>query len=144
MDGLRIARSLAIWFHQSFGKQGARFKPGPFIPPQDPSKQLRDLQIEIEQLKAELTDTSQQLETNKKLADLITREKEEYAVLAEQMDAEARTFEQLATEHEETLEQQRQEFDKRLKEIQAAVSRAASSQTAGQRKNPNGHGAIHS
>lgn len=118
MDGLRIARALAVWFHQSFGKQGTNFKPGPFIPPQDPSKQLRELQIEIEQLKAQLTDTSQQLESNQTLADLIAREKEEYAVLAEQMDAEARTFEQLALEHEEALSQQRQEFELRLKEVQ--------------------------
>jgi len=121
MDGLRIARSLAVWFHQSFGKQGAGFKPGPFIPPQDPSKQLSDLQVEIEQLKAQLTDTSQQLESNQKLSDLMAREKEEYAELAEQMDAEARTFEQLATEHKEALEQQRQAFDKRLQDMQAQL-----------------------
>ena len=37
MDGLRIARALAVWFHQSFSKQGTNFKPGPFLPPQDPS-----------------------------------------------------------------------------------------------------------
>ena len=121
MDGLRLARSLAIWFHQSFGKQGTDFKSGPFVPPQDPSKELRDLQIQIDQLKADLTDSNQQLETNQNLSDLITREKEEYAVLAEQMDAEARTFEQLATEHEKALKEQRQEFDLRLKELQAKV-----------------------
>lgn len=101
MDGLRIARSLALWFHQSFGKRGADFKAGAFISPQDPSKQLRQLHTEIKQLKAELTDTNQQLDSNQKLAGLIAREKEEYAVLAEQMDAEARIFEQLATEHEQ-------------------------------------------
>jgi type I restriction enzyme, R subunit len=32
MDGLKVARALAIWFETSFGKQGAAFKPGPFIP----------------------------------------------------------------------------------------------------------------
>nr|WP_254617438.1 hypothetical protein [Burkholderia metallica] len=31
MDGLKVARALAIWFHQSFGKRGAAFKPGPFV-----------------------------------------------------------------------------------------------------------------
>jgi type I restriction enzyme R subunit len=43
MDGLRLARTLAIWFHQVFGKQGAAFKPGPFVAPTDPSQQLREL-----------------------------------------------------------------------------------------------------
>ena len=118
MNGLRIARELAIWFHQSFGNQGIKFKAGPFKPPQDPSAQLRELQTHIEKLKAELSDTSQQLESNQQLADLIVQEKEEYAVLAEQMDAEARTFEQLALEHEETIAQQRQDFETRLQDMQ--------------------------
>lgn len=48
MDCLRLARSLAVWFHQSFGKQGTKFKSGPFISPQDPSKHLRELQTQIE------------------------------------------------------------------------------------------------
>jgi len=122
MNGLRIARELAIWFHQSFSKQGINFKAGPFLPPQDPSKQLREHQTIIEQLKAELSDTNQQLESNQKLADLIAREKEEYAVLAEQMDAEARIYQQMATEQEQTTRQQRFEFEKRLKEMQAQLA----------------------
>ncbi len=31
MDGLKVARALAIWYHKSFGKQGTDFKSGPFI-----------------------------------------------------------------------------------------------------------------
>lgn len=38
------------------------------------------------------------------------------------MDTEARTFEQLATEHEKALKEQREEFDQRLKELQAKVA----------------------
>lgn len=32
IDGLKVARALAIWFHQSFGNAGTNFKPGPFVP----------------------------------------------------------------------------------------------------------------
>ncbi len=102
---MRIARTLIIWFHQAFGKQSTNFKPGPFIAPEDPSKQLRDLSVQIDQLKASLLDANQQAEDNQQLIDLIDRKKAEYAVLAGQMDAEARTFEQLALENE-------QEFNK--------------------------------
>ena len=122
MDGLRLARALAVWFHQSFGKRGASFKSGPFIPPQDPSQHLRDLQTEIEQLKAGLSDASQQLESNQQLADLMAREKEEYAVLADEMDTEARTYEQLAIEAEQALTKQRQEFEQHLKEMQTKLA----------------------
>lgn len=121
LDGLRIARALAVWFHQSFGKQGTSFNPGPFIAPQDPSLQLRELQIQIEQLKCRLNETNEQLETNQQLTGLIAREKEEYAELAEQMDVEARTFEALAIEHEETLSRLRREFEQRLKTMQSQL-----------------------
>ncbi len=120
MDGLKMARALAVWYHQSFGKQGTRFKPGPFTPPQDPSHQLRTLQTEIDQLKAQLVDSSQQLETNQQLAELVVREKEEYVVLAHQMDAEARAYEQLAVETEAELNRQKSEFEKKLVAVQSA------------------------
>ncbi|MCQ8104208.1 type I restriction-modification system endonuclease [Methylomonas sp. SURF-2] len=121
LDGLRIARALAVWFHQSFSKQGSGFKPGPFIPPTDPSQELRELTIQIEQLKAQLQDANQQAESNQQLVDLIAREKEQYAVLAEQMDAEARIFEQMAQEQEQRLQQERQAFEARLQAMQSEL-----------------------
>ena len=122
MDGLRIARALAVWFQQSFGKQGSSFKPGPFVAPQDPSTQLRDLHTQIEQLKSQLQGASQQAESSQQLAELITKEKEEYAVLADQMDAEARTFEQIALDHEQEIATQKTEFEARLKAVYAELS----------------------
>jgi type I restriction enzyme R subunit len=125
LDGLRMARALAVWFHQAFGKQGSSFKPGPFIPPTDPSQELRDLTIQIEQLKAQLQDANRQAESNQQLLDLIAREKEQYAVLAEQMDAEARLFEQMAQEQEQRLRQERQAFEARLQSMQAELENQA-------------------
>ena len=137
LDGLRIARALVVWFHQAFGSQGKGFKPGPFIPPEDPSRELRDLTIQIEQLKAQLQDANQQAESDQLLIDLIAREKEQYAVLAEQMDSESRIFEQMAQEQEQLLQQERQVFEARLqaalenqaqtgREIEATVKKAGS------------------
>ena len=122
MNGLKIARELAVWYHRSFGKQGTRFKPGPFTPPQDPSHQLQTLQTEIELLKGQLADTHQQLDSNQQLSDLITQEKEEYEALALQMDEEARTYSKKADEAETQLEQQRKEFEDQLKALQEQVA----------------------
>ena len=118
MDGLKIARALAIWYHQCFGKNAHAFKPGPFVTPTDPSTPLRDLQSQIEQLKAQLSESSQQLESNQQLAELHKREAEEYAVLAEQMDVESRTHKQLAAEHEAALHRLRSEHEQRIKALQ--------------------------
>lgn len=121
MDGLRVARALAIWYHQSFGKSGSSFKPGPFVIPADPSAPLRELQGQIEQLKAELSDSHQQLESNQRLAELMAREKAEYAALARQMDEEARTYEQITRKHEEELAKSRAEFELHLKALQGQL-----------------------
>lgn len=118
MDGLKVARALAIWYHQSFGKNGNAFKPGVFVTPADPSTPLRDLQNQIEQLKAQLSESSQQLESNQQLAMLMRREAEEYSVLAEQMDAESREHKQLADTHEAELNKLRAEFEQRLTALQ--------------------------
>ncbi|RWU24018.1 type I restriction-modification system endonuclease [Pseudomonas alkylphenolica] len=118
MDGLRVARALAIWYHQSFGKAGSGFKPGPFVTPTDPSAPLRDLQNQIDQLNALLRESNQQVETNLQLAELKVREAEEYAVLASQMDVESRNYKQQAQAHEEALKQLRIEFEQRLKALQ--------------------------
>jgi len=121
MDGLKVARALAIWFHQSVSKNGADFKAGPFVPPQDPSIELRALQTQIEKLKAELGSTAQALENNKQFSELVAKEKEQYSVLAMQMDAEARSFEALALEHEAELGRVRAEFDAQLKAMQQTL-----------------------
>ncbi|WP_460104988.1 type I restriction-modification system endonuclease [Pseudomonas sp. H1_D04] len=118
MDGLKVGRALAIWYHQSFGKNGNAFKPGAFVTPADPSTPLRDLQNHIEQLKAQLSESSQQLESNQQLAMLMRREAEEYSVLAEQMDAESREHKQLADTHEAELNKLRAEFEQRLTALQ--------------------------
>jgi len=121
LDGLRLARSLAIWFHQAFGEQGAAFKPGSFVAPTDPSQQLRDLNTQIEQLKAKLLDANEQVESNQQLIALVAREKQEYVVLAEHMDTEARDFQRLALAHENQLNIERKAFDARLKSMQTEL-----------------------
>ncbi|KTS75226.1 DEAD/DEAH box helicase [Pseudomonas oryzihabitans] len=118
LDGLRVARALAIWYHQSFGKGGSTFKPGPFITPADPSEPLRDLQGQIERLRTELGESRQQLENNNQLTELLTQEKAEQASLAEKMNEDARVYEQLAQERDEELAKARTDFEVRLKALQ--------------------------
>lgn len=122
MNGLKVARSLAIWFHRSFGKAGTDFKPGPFIPPSDPSSSLRSLQAEIEKLKHELQHASMELDNSQQLHELVEREKAEYESLAHEMDQESRTKSQEALAHEQALVRQRQEYEKKLSALQQQLS----------------------
>jgi len=130
MDGLKLARELAVWFHRAFGKTGAGFRPGPFLPPSDPSLALRELQGEIARLQAELGQSNAALASKQQLAALVAREKEEYAVLAGQMDAEARTYQSLAEEQAAVLDRVKLEFEQRLHALQQQLD--ASPKTAPQ------------
>jgi len=53
LHALKLARTLAVWFHRSFGK-APRFNPGPFIPPSDPAQESKALAAELEKLRSEL------------------------------------------------------------------------------------------
>ena len=122
LDTLKVARQLAIWFHQSFGKQGTNFKPQAFVPPTDPSEQLRKLQTEIEQLKTHLLTANQQLDSHHKLTELLAQEKSEYEQLADEMDKEAKAYAAQAEQHEQNLLAQQQAYEKSLKALQQQLA----------------------
>lgn len=137
LDGLKIARGLAIWFHQSFGKQGSKFKPSPFVAPTDPTKQLGDLQSQIQQLNQKLMSVSEQAENHQRIAELMEKEKTEYAELAAFMDAEATKLKQDAKQTEAALAQQKASFEAKLKSLQnqlAAKDQQAQQQFVTQQK----------
>ncbi|CDL86574.1 type I restriction-modification system endonuclease [Xenorhabdus cabanillasii] len=134
LDGLKVARAVAIWFHQTFSREGDAFEASPFLPPADPSYQLRQLQSEIEKLKNELTNANVQLDSNQQYQDLLIRAKAEYEALALEMNKESRLQEMLANQHQQALEQLQQEYEAKLKELQAKLIDQNEQQTQVQRK----------
>lgn len=122
IQGLMVARKLAIWFNTSFSVAGAQFKPGPFVPPTDPSEQLRQLQTEISKLKGELQQANIDLDSSQQLNELIAKEKGEYEALAHAMDEESRALAKQASQHEQAINQQQQEYEARIKKLQAQLA----------------------
>ncbi|WP_337842096.1 type I restriction-modification system endonuclease [Rheinheimera sp.] len=137
INGLMVARKLAIWFHQSFGKAGIAFKPSPFVAPVDPSQQLRDLQAEIAKVKAELQQASIDLSSSKQLNELIAKEKTEYETLSFAMDAEARALAAQSAQHEQALAQQQLEYETKIKALQSQLSQKDEQTQAQQRQTLN-------
>ncbi len=121
MDGLRVARALSIWFHQSFGKAGAAFKPGPFVAPTDPSAELNALQAEIARLRTDLAGKHQALDSNQQLAELLNREKAQFAELSQQMQAEVDASLALAEEQSAQVDQLKAGFEARIRALQAEL-----------------------
>lgn len=122
LDALRVARTLAIWFHRAFGKITEQFKPGPFIQPTDPSAVLTALQLQIAQLKSDLTLANIQLGDSQQLNELTLKEKTEYEHLANLMDEESRAFKAHADNSDEAIKQQQEEYEKRIQTLQAQIN----------------------
>lgn len=66
---LKLARSLAIWFHRSIGKKHSfsigkkhSFDPPPFVPPRPPTDATAALRAELQQLRAALTSAQEAAE----------------------------------------------------------------------------------
>lgn len=134
MDGLKLARELAIWFHRSFGKAGTTFKPGPFVPPTDPSAQSRQLQADIEKLRHELQHANKALDSSQQLSQLVEQEKQEYEALALAMDEESRALAKQAHSHEQALAQQQQAYEAKIRALQTQLSAQGESSVNQQRQ----------
>ncbi|MDR5899437.1 type I restriction-modification system endonuclease [Halomonas vilamensis] len=134
MDGLKLSRELAIWFHRSFGKAGTTFKPGPFVPPADPSAQLRQFQADIEKLRHELQHANKALDSSQQLSQLVEQEKQEFEALALAMDEESRALAKQAQSHEQALAQQQQAYETKICALQTQLTAQGESSVNQQRQ----------
>jgi type I restriction enzyme R subunit len=117
LDGLKVARDLALWYHRAFGLNAGGFKAGPFAAPKDPATPLREVQAEVSRLKAELSAAREQHDQSEALARLKQQEAELNAALAEAMDAEAREQASLVAERERELQAVRDSFERRVADL---------------------------
>ena len=121
---LRMARTLGVWFHRSFGND-KNFKPGPFLPPPDPAQASRELTEELERLRNQVVDQRQE-------ADRATQTASQEAELRRKAEADAkRAYDELtaalalAEESETRLNAERNQFHQQLATLQATVAAEA-------------------
>ena len=122
LEVLKIGRELALWYHRTFDNQ-PDYRPGPFIPPDNPSRKLSELQREAA-LQAQL---AQEQEMTRQAEAAYAQAEEEssvYRQLAEEGAALAERLKTESAEQEERLKQQlarQEEENARLKERQEAL-----------------------
>lgn len=127
---LRMARTLGIWFHRAFGNDKS-FKPGPFVPPPDPSHATQELAAELERLRKDAAEHQAAAATAKHTA-------AEEAKLRAKAEADAKAaYDDLAaalalaeeSEARAVAEKQRlEQLEVELAEQQAAAKAASSEQ----------------
>lgn len=118
---LRMARTLAIWFHRSFSQPD--FKPGPFLPPPDPDEAESSLSIELERLRQELTEYRHQTVSEK----TAFQQEAEAKIKAAYNDLDVAL--ELAAETEEKLKAETLRFQKHVQELQNKATAQSPEQT---------------
>lgn len=129
MEAIKVAREIAIWFHRTFGKQPG-FNPGPFALPDDPSRKLHELQTQISQLNAQLSEVQSAQNQQAELARLLAAEAEQERTLKATTEEERSIYEALAEEAELRYAKLKAEFDLRLAATPAVPDSATLSELA--------------
>ncbi|SHK16893.1 type I restriction enzyme, R subunit [Desulfatibacillum alkenivorans DSM 16219] len=131
---LKFARTLAVWFHKTFGHDPS-FKPGGFVPPPEPKDATQELQEELKHLQAKLIeyeDTAKAAKETAKAAKETAKEearrRAEAQAKAQEAYNELSAAMELAEETEAQLHQQKIEFEDRLQALQAKTASATKEQ----------------
>ncbi|MFH1028720.1 MAG: type I restriction-modification system endonuclease, partial [Pseudomonadota bacterium] len=115
LQALQIAWKLSIWFHRTMGGEPAKgFTPPPFQKPEDPAEKLRQLELEVQQLKSEQNLAKVQLEQNQQLLDAEQLRAKELEAYAANQEDERRIWESLALEQEQAMQLATARFETQL------------------------------
>ena len=71
LTGLKLARALGVWFHRTFSDKD--FRPGPFVPPPDPTAATSALHEELTRLRQVLAESQSSAETSRLAAETEAR-----------------------------------------------------------------------
>ncbi|MFI5309454.1 MAG: DUF4145 domain-containing protein, partial [Polyangiales bacterium] len=93
---LKLGRSLAVWFHQSFGDRN--WKPGAFVPPRPPEDASAALRTQLDELRARLAASEAASEAERQAADDARREALSAAERAKEDKAERAALEAILDE----------------------------------------------
>ncbi len=130
LDALAIAYRLACWFHKTFGDAHARgeWKPPSYVPPTDPTANLRALQEDAARARAEAEAHRADADRARALLEAEAARRTEEATLRQAAEAERTEWESLALAFQKDLEKAATEQAK----VVAAVATTAAAAPAEQ------------
>lgn len=121
---LKMARTLGIWFHRSFGND-KNFKPGAFVPPPNPKDAEQDLIQELERMRNKIAEQKCRLEQIEQTADEEMRLRKQAEQEAKAVYEEFDSAMVLAEESEKLLNEERMRFQQQLTLLQAQTEQIA-------------------
>lgn len=123
LAALKLARNLAVWFHQTYNRQ-PNFRAGPFVPPTPPKDVSAELRVELVALRAEVSASRDAEATARMAAADAERNRLEALELLGRNQEERAFWEQYAAD----TETQARSVEAKLAEIQQAAEATAPSE----------------
>lgn len=123
---LKLAWTLSIWYHRTFGSPPQGWKPGAFVKPADPSEQVRDLEDRIALLEKAQQASQRELNIAQQLADAQTQKAQELEKYVAIVEEDAGVWQSLAQEQEAELEQAKAAFVVHQADVAAAAQQETS------------------
>jgi type I restriction enzyme R subunit len=122
-----MARKLAVWFHKSFGTD-AQFQAGAFVPPPNPADAEQSLRVELDRLRAELDATQAEVAGAAQTVAQHATQRQAAELAAQQAYADLAAALELASQTENQLAREREDFRARLAGVQQQVASSTSEQ----------------
>lgn len=126
IDALRLAYRLSCWFHRTFGDANARltFKPTAYVPPEDPTAKLRQLEDAAAIASAAAEAHKSNAEAAHKALEAEAERRAEQATLLKAAEAERTQWEALAHSFEDDLKKAAAEQAKVIATLVAEAAKA--------------------
>jgi type I restriction enzyme R subunit len=127
-QALQMGWRLCVWYHQAFGNPPKSWKSGAFQVPEDPGKQLRELEDKVAMLERERANSKNTQNITASIKAAEAKKAKELECYLAAIKEEKDTWEQIAQEQEENYVKALQAFEKekaRVTELQKAQSELA-------------------
>ncbi len=112
LKALQVGHALSAWFHTAFGGDKARgFKLSAFIKPKDPSEKVRVLEEALLEQQKKIKTTEDRMAQAEQLKAIEAKKAEAERQRAEEMAAESKVWEEVASEYESKLAEYRAKMD---------------------------------
>lgn len=108
---LRLAWTLSIWYHKTFGNPAKSWKPGAFIKPDDPSSQVRELEERIALLEKARQASQRELNVAQQLAEAEAQKASELEKYAKAVEEDAKVWQSIAQEQEAAYVEAKKAFE---------------------------------
>lgn len=121
IKSLKFVWQLSVWYHLTFGTPPKGWKPGAFITPEDPSKNVRELEERIALLEKANQAQQRDLNAAKQIAEAQEKKAQELEKYAEAIKEDSETWEAIAQEREEESAKAKAAFELELQKLAAAA-----------------------